>query len=58
MQFFSDYMDEACQFKVGHTNWAFSHNVIDIKLEGNNNPEVDSVVIIYKEDDKEEDDKL
>ena len=58
MQFFSDYMDEACEFKVGHTNWAFSHDVIDIKLEGNNNPEVESVIIIYKEDIKEEDGEL
>ena len=57
MEFFSDYMDEACEFKVGHTNWAFSHDVIDIKLEGNNN-NFHSAVIFYKEPTEEEDGEL
>ena len=43
----TDYLDAYCDAVVGHTNWAFSHSVIDIKLVGNNS-NYHSAIIIFK----------
>ena len=56
-EFPTDYLDAYCDAVVGHTNWAFSKDIIDIKLEGNNN-NFHSAVIFYKEPTEEEDGEL
>ena len=51
----SDYMDDACKFQVGHTNWAFVPSVHPDEVADG---DIESIVVIYKVDDREEDDKL
>lgn len=59
MQFFSDYMDEACKFQVGHNNWElYGDNEKIRELEELHGERIKDVIIIFKEDNREEDDKL
>ena len=49
----TDYLDAYCDAVVGHTNWAFSHSVIDIKLVGDNS-NFHSAIIIYNNPEDED----
>ena len=57
MKSFSDYMDEACEFKVGHANWSFVNSVhpdevadgVKTCLLGG---EIKSIIVIYKDDEQ------
>mgnify|MGYP003684931231 CR=1 FL=1 len=51
MQFFSDYMDEACQFKVGHTNWSYVSSVHPDEVADG---DIEAIIVIYKDDDRGE----
>ena len=59
MKFFSDYMDEACETKTGHTNWSFINLVhpdevadgVKTCLLGG---DIESIIVIYKYEDEEE----
>ena len=59
MRLFSDYMDEACKVKAGHTNWAYVNSVhpdevadgVKTCLLGG---EIKSIIVIYKYEDEEE----
>ena len=31
----TDYLDAYCEAVLGHTNWAFTHTLIDVHLTGN-----------------------
>jgi len=55
MEFFSDYMDEACEFQVGHTNWAFVPSVHPDEVADG---DIEAIIVIYKVDDRGEHDKL
>ena len=48
----TDYLDGYCEAELGHKNWAFTHNVIDIKLTGNSD-NFHSAVIFYKKPKEE-----
>ena len=48
----TDYLDAYCDAVVGHTNWAFSHSVIDIKLVVNKS-NYHSAIIIYNNPEEE-----
>ena len=49
----TDYLDAYCEAELGHTNWAFTHSVIDVHLTGNAD-NYHSAVIFYKKPEKEE----
>ena len=49
MEFFSDYMDEACEFQVGHTNWAFVPSVHPDEVADG---DIEAIIVIYKVDDR------
>ena len=53
----TDYLDAYCDAELGHTNWAFSHSIIDIHLTGNNK-NFHSAVIFYKNPIEEEDETI
>jgi hypothetical protein len=59
MQFFSDYMDEACRKRTGHDNWAYMTTGKRVReLEKLHNEKIAEVIIIFEEDIKEEDGEL
>ena len=51
MKLFSDYMDEACKVKAGHTNWAYVNSVHPEEVADG---DIESIIVIYKYDDEEE----
>ena len=51
MKLFSDYMDEACKVKAGHTNWAY---VNEVHPEEVADGDIESIIVIYKYEDEEE----
>ena len=55
MKSFSDYMDEACEFKVGHANWSFVNSVHPDEVADG---DIEAIIVIYKDDDRGEHDKL
>jgi hypothetical protein len=60
MEFFSDYMDEACKLRTGHDNWQYvlRGEPQFSSLEKKNGKKIVEIIIIFEEDVKEEDDKL
>jgi len=51
MRLFSDYMDEACKVKAGHTNWAYVNSVHPEEVADG---DIESIIVIYKYEDEEE----
>tara|TARA_Y100000034_G_scaffold79910_1_gene95916 strand:+ start:509 stop:691 length:183 start_codon:yes stop_codon:yes gene_type:complete len=60
MEFFSDYMDEACKLRTGHDNWQYvlRGEPQFSSLEKKHGKKIVEIIIIFEEDVKEEDDKL
>ena len=59
MEFFSDYMDEACRKRTGHNNWSYMGTMKKVReLEELHGEKIAEVIIIFEEDIKEEDGKL
>ena len=52
-QFPTDYLDAYCEAEFGHTNWAFTISGDD-PIFGQEDPDVGSVVIFYKQPAEEE----
>ena len=60
MEFFSDYMDEACRKRTAHDNWSYMIGTMQKvrELEELHGEKIEEVIIIFKEDVKEEDGEL
>ena len=59
MEFFSDYMDEACRKRTGHNNWSYMGTMKKVReLEELHGEKIAEVTIIFEEDVKEEDGEL
>ena len=57
MQYFSDYIDEACRKRTGHDNWMYMGTVKKVReLEELHGAKIAEVLILFEEDKEEEDD--
>jgi hypothetical protein len=54
-KFSTDFLDAYCYSEVGHTNWSYVDSVHPDEVADG---DIKTIIVIYKDDDREEDDKL